>query len=146
MITYGQVVNGVFTGVLKRFDFAPDPNPVKDVTWLPYTEKSDPPFDLSTQKLTAATVDIVGDQLVRSRAVVSLSADERLAKALTERSAAYQNGTLTMKSTQGDRTTTLGFWVDALVSELLARGSMQTAEMQALASMRDQVKKDIPKP
>lgn len=146
MSKFGQVIDGVFTGKVKDFNSAPDPNPAKGASWLPYVEQADPVFDPDTQELTAATIEVVGGQVVRSRAVSSLSAEGLLNRALAERRAAYHSGTLSLKGVQGDQVMVLGFWMDAIVEELIARGPMVTVEMQALEALRAQVKTDNPKP
>lgn len=143
---YALTVDGAFNGRVEEFDSPPDPNPSKGFVWLPYVEQADPTFDPATHELTDFQFTVSEDSVTRARSVVALSGVEALEGAIARRRSAYHSGTLGLKGIQGDEIAGLGFWVDALVSELEARGAMQTAEMQALVAMRAAVKAAEPKP
>ena len=121
---YALTVDGAFSGRIEEFDSPPDPNPSKGFVWLDYIEAADPAYDPATEKLSDHEFTVSGATVTRGRAVIGLTQAEQLMGAIARRRSAYHTGTLNLKGLQGDHIDALGFWVDAIVSELEARGAM----------------------
>ena len=146
---YALLKDGVFTGRTQSFDQKPDPNPAKKLEWLEFVDSGNPSFNPATQKLNPEVFTVGNGKVTRSRPVVSLSDKEKLEHVLRNRREAYQTGTLAIKGVTGDEISGLGFWIDALTSQiqaiLTAQDLTAEAEFKALVDMRNKAKSDNPK-